>query len=125
MKKRIACLLINMSAASVALAQTDLSPRKINSERMTHPARPMDSNPKDQSITRENIQEEVYVPNLIGQNVNRIGFANGLKRGFSAKVSEEKGGTGLPKGQILSQSPKAGSQIRKPTEILLVIASGH
>lgn len=117
-----------LSLAPLANAQTAKHPVQDLIERKNLPIRQVDPSNKDPSITRENLDDNYIVPNLAGQNVNRIGFDSTLSRrsrGFTAKVSEEKNSTGLPKGQILSQSPKAGTQLRKPGEILLVVSSGR
>jgi hypothetical protein len=130
LKKKLLLATTALIVTCTAFAQGEINPSKISQDRKNHTVRTV--NPEagsiDPSITRENLTEEVYVPNLIGQNVNRMGFANDLSRrsrGFSAKVSEEKDGTGLAKGQILSQSPKPGTQLRRATEIQLVVASGR
>ncbi|MGG0657888.1 Stk1 family PASTA domain-containing Ser/Thr kinase [Rummeliibacillus pycnus] len=81
--------------------------------------------PKDTTIefTVSKGVEQAMVVNLLGYNENALN-TYAKTSGFNIRISSEKYSDTVPKGQVISQSPKAGETVNVGSTIEVVLSKG-
>ena len=81
--------------------------------------------PKDTTITFTVSKgvEQATVVNLLGYNENALN-TYAKTSGFNIRISSEKYSDTVPKGQVISQSPKAGATVNVGSTIEVVLSKG-